>query len=194
MEDSLNLASKQYSERKISSEAIQSEQDQKTKPLQVLINKLNRKIQTLLRQTNGKIVSLSSKVEILPADLILRQQLNSLSGNWVRKIAEYPATPPLVLRYLALHDDPDVRAAVAENTNTPEEVLLFLASDVNPDIRYMLAENHNLALELLERLIDDENPYVSCRARKTVDRLIRGSVILDVPCYYQPVEQRAFGG
>ncbi len=93
------------------------------------------------------------------------------STKVLESIAINPNTPTCVLRKLASHCEPDLRATLAENKNTPADCILELMHDESPEVRYQLAENHQLALELLEILANDENPFVACRARKTIDRV-----------------------
>ena len=93
------------------------------------------------------------------------------STKVLESIAINPNSPTCVLRKLASHSEPDLRATLAENKNTPADCIFDLMHDENPEVRYQLAENHQLALEFLEILTNDENPFVACRARKTICRV-----------------------
>jgi hypothetical protein len=80
-------------------------------------------------------------------------------------------TPVSILRKLAYHSEPDIRAALVENRSTPLETIYQLANDQDPDVRYQLAENHHLPIDMLQHLSEDDNPYVACRAQRTIARL-----------------------
>lgn len=93
------------------------------------------------------------------------------------RVADDPRTPSLLLTALAAQKNCDIRVAVSENSSCPEPILKNLAADEDVDVRYAIAENHNMPVEILQTLATDENPHVSCRARKTLDRLADCAVL-----------------
>jgi len=82
-----------------------------------------------------------------------------------------PSASMETLGSIASHPRSDVRIAVSENPHLSLEILWRLVGDSNPDVRFALAENHNLPVEILKALTEDNNPFVSCRARRTLERL-----------------------
>jgi hypothetical protein len=93
------------------------------------------------------------------------------SSTVLETLATNPNTPVSILRKLACHSEPDIRAALAENRSTPLETIYQLANDQDPDVRYQLAENHHLPIKVLQYLAEDDNPYVACRAQRTIARV-----------------------
>lgn len=92
------------------------------------------------------------------------------------RIAENTNTASNTLGKLALSEDSEVRMAVAENHNSPQSCLELLVDDPSVDVRYRLAENPNAPITLLYKALKDENPYVSCRARKTLARILTNTI------------------
>lgn len=92
-----------------------------------------------------------------------------------RRIAESDKATPELLATLCEDESSSVRKAVAANVNAPVEVLINLVVDKDPDVRFSMAENHNLHPTLLQKLTCDDNPYISCRAKETLKRALKGS-------------------
>ena len=70
-------------------------------------------------------------------------------------------------------------------------VYIWLASDMNEDVRYNLACNANIPEVILQMLADDENVFVSCRASKTLNRILlettKSNNVMYMPCLSQIV-------
>ena len=104
--------------------------------------------------------------------------LNILSGRYSVRLlcsmADCQDLPPYMLEWLISHPSSEVRIAVSENSaGLPSDILHLLLQDDSVDVRYAMAENHNMPVEILELLCDDDNPYVSCRAARTKERMVR---------------------
>jgi hypothetical protein len=84
---------------------------------------------------------------------------------------------PIILKHLADHVSPLVRAAVTENSYAPFELLSLLCEDEHPGVRFTMAENPNVPKSLLAKLTIDDNPYVASRACTTLKRLDGGATI-----------------
>lgn len=101
--------------------------------------------------------------------------LATLARTGIPELLEHIAmncnTSSETLASMAAHPAEAVRIAVAESPNSSLSTLWQLAKDSCPDVRYSLADNHNIAIEILQALTGDDNPYVSCRARRTLERL-----------------------
>ena len=65
----------------------------------------------------------------------------------------------------------EARIELTEQNNLPIATYLILACDKSVDVRYSLAANANIPVFILKRLAEDENVYVSCRAKKSINRM-----------------------
>ena len=90
------------------------------------------------------------------------------------RVAENPNTPKEILSFLSKDPDAEVRVAVGTASNTPINITQKLVHDSDPTVRHGIAEDIHTRSELLLVLAQDENAYVSCRAKKTLDILLRG--------------------
>lgn len=91
------------------------------------------------------------------------------------RIAENTSVPTDVLELLSIDVASEVRIAVALNPATPVDITYMLAYDEDPTVRYGLAEDYHAPIGVLKILANDENPYVSCRARKTIEGLVKAA-------------------
>lgn len=80
-------------------------------------------------------------------------------------LAQNPSTQSVALCWLCLHNNSDIRGAVARNTNCPPEALARLAKDHEAGIRHAVAENPRSPLSVLELLLNDKNPLIAWRAQ-----------------------------
>jgi hypothetical protein len=62
---------------------------------------------------------------------------------------------------LAVHKNPDVRAAVAARADCPLGLMISLAHDAKADVRLAVAANERAAFSVLEQLARDRDPRVA---------------------------------
>jgi hypothetical protein len=77
-----------------------------------------------------------------------------------RKLADSPATPPLILKLLASHRDIGILEAIAQNINTPEETLKELVNQGKKISRSLIAGNPSTPADVLEYLSKNKSASV----------------------------------
>jgi len=92
--------------------------------------------------------------------------INNMSLNALRNLADNPNTPTDVLRDLAKNAVYTVRYRVARNPNTSESDLWKLAENSWGGVREEVAGNPNTSLDLLSKLVMDDDSNVRWRAAK----------------------------
>lgn len=92
------------------------------------------------------------------------------------RVAECTEIPIQLLYRLATDSHPDVRVSVGENRRAPQHLMERLSSDQDVDVRHALAENAHTPRSILHKLVQDENPFVSCRAIKTINISLLGTI------------------
>lgn len=102
------------------------------------------------------------------------------------RVASNPRCQESTLKALLNHPEAEVRAELSENPYCPITILYRLATDKHEDVRLRLAENPKLPLSILEELSEDENPFVAARAKETLRKSARASVVdRSFPSYVQ---------
>jgi len=88
-------------------------------------------------------------------------------------LARSPQTPKSALKWLAFHENPSIRKAIAKNKNTDLDILEILAHDEDEAIRLAVAENPSVNKEFLLRLLNDDMSVVVDKAKKILDQMTR---------------------
>jgi hypothetical protein len=72
-------------------------------------------------------------------------------------LAKSPQTPKTSLKWLAFHENANIRKAVAMNKNADLEILAILARDENESIRWAVADNPLVDKEFLLKLLSSDS-------------------------------------
>lgn len=92
-------------------------------------------------------------------------------------LAKSPQTPKSSLKWLAFHENPAIRKAVAKNRNSDLEILALLARDENESIRETVAENPLVDKEFLLKLLNDDQGTVVKKAQEMLLELNRNQAL-----------------
>ena len=92
-------------------------------------------------------------------------------------LAKSPQTPRNSLKWLAFHENPTIRKAVAKNRNSDLEILGILARDENEGIRLAVVENPLVDKEFLLKLLNDDTATVVQRAQDMLDEMTRSQAV-----------------
>ncbi len=92
-------------------------------------------------------------------------------------LAKSPQTPKNSLKWLAFHENPNIRKAVAKNRNSDLEILAILARDENESIRMTVAENPLVDKEFLLKLLNDGQGTVVKKAQEMLLELSRSQAL-----------------
>lgn len=91
----------------------------------------------------------------------------------ISTLARSPQTPKSALKWLAFHENPSIRKAVAKNKNTDLEILGILARDEEEGIRMAVAENPAVDKEFLLKLLNDDMSTVVGKAKAILEEMTR---------------------
>ena len=105
------------------------------------------------------------------------EEIEKLSLQERKELAQSPNTPPQVLGILAKDKDRVVRRGVPGNPNTSIQALDILAKDEDWGVRREVAENPNTPSQVLDILAKDKDWVVRYKVAKhskniTIDQLL----------------------